>query len=84
MSKYICPECRKVTDELPFRTRKIRENFGIGRFTVAEDHEELTCKCGNYYVDAYPCECCGEFFTEDELNREGLCAECEREEAISA
>lgn len=76
--RYICPDCREIVDELPSVAHRIRENFGTHRAAVALGYRESTrCSCGGSYEPAEECKCCGELFAENELNREGLCGECE-------
>ncbi len=67
---YICNRCGHLVDEVP--TEKWRHTELEGAYY---EEEEMPCSCGGEFVEAYECECCGEYEAENELNN-GWCRSC--------
>ncbi len=70
---YKCTKCGDRVEELKVYN-ELRNFWGQ---TVYEQLEDEDCICGGYYEEMKSCECCGEYFTEDEfVGTSNLCDSC--------
>jgi DNA-directed RNA polymerase subunit RPC12/RpoP len=69
---YRCCNCGNLFEE----PKHVREDRG--EFWGAPCSEDVTYSpcCGDDYEEVYRCNGCDEYFTEDQLNDEGLCKAC--------
>ena len=70
---YKCLDCKEVFEE-PKEYSEDRTPYG-GSGEIIE-HYTACPYCGGAYKEAFVCEKCGEYFTKDELNYDGLCDDC--------
>ena len=80
-NRYYCSDCGAIFDESDSGTYTEIEGEGVMR---GEIHYMCCPECGSDSLeDAAMCEYCGEWFREEELERdldgEYICEECKRE-----
>lgn len=71
---FKCVECGKVFEEP--KTYEEHHPYGMGYAT-----ESFACcpYCESNFEEAIQCECCGEWFLENDLEK-GICEECAENE----
>lgn len=72
MSMYICPSCGNLIEECDL----YREVSPATWYEPAVMEQEMCC--GEYYVEAYTCDECDEYFKWEDLT-DGLCDCCYKE-----
>lgn len=76
---YKCIDCGKVFEEP--KSEYIEDMLGIGlMFEKHSNKEAYMCPfCDGNFEECYQCECCGEYYTKEELE-DNKCIFCRGEE----
>ena len=62
----VCDCCEKTKHENEIRTYKVSHGETSLGFSLTEEFEDATCRCGGNFVEAKKCKICGALFPKSE------------------